>query len=207
VETVVHDEFFKKHTIDAEHIIQLSSWNMPNFTEEYVTDVQSSVLKKSLKVYATKADKWCFIRIGDREHEHYTFFFECSKNLIGKAFFRKLTEDCPYPTIKPIAPVVEEICYMQMKKASDIVEFAFDSYGEGNSQAIIHCYVEVLKKVKHGDVDTMCTVGAVVDGWEALTKRKLDKLEATAESSSENGVDGKNYKFETVETTEKFEAQ
>lgn len=62
-----------------------------------------------------------------------------------------------------------------------MVNHSLKAYGEGNSEGIIHCYVEALTKTKKGDVETMCTKEAVVEGWEALTQSKLDELNATAD--------------------------
>ena len=73
-----------------------------------------------------------------------------------------MNEDCPYPALKPTPPVIEELCYMNVKKAEDTVSHLFSAYGEGNSEAVISCYVKVLKKIKKGDVETMCTKEAVI---------------------------------------------
>jgi hypothetical protein len=66
-------------------------------------------------VYATRADKWCFIKIVDsltHTNDHFEFFFECSLQLTGEAYFREMNSDCPFPEVKPEVSVVEEICYM-----------------------------------------------------------------------------------------------
>jgi len=66
---------------------------------------------------------------------------------------------------------------MQVKRGKDIVNTSVDAYGEGNSEAVIHCYVEALVKHDKGDVETKCTKEALVKGWESLTNRKLTDLE------------------------------
>lgn len=101
-----------------------------------------------------------------------------------------MNEECPYPPVMPHPPVVEEICFMQAQKAEDFVEFAFDSYGEGNSQGIIECYVEVLKKAKKGDVETMCTKDAIVEGWEKLTAKGIEDLLVAGGTVEDNDKGG-----------------
>ena len=152
---------------------------MPNLSEYFVGTYHAVKMNKFLKAYATKADKWCFIRFeleprsGDvfdiNTKNNKLFFFECALNIEGKAFWREMNENCPYPPIKPISPVVEELCFMHAKKSADFIDHALDAYGEGNSEGIVHCYVKVLTETKKGDVETMCSKNAIVDGWEALT--------------------------------------
>lgn len=58
--------------------------------------------------------------------------------------------------------------------------------GEGNSDAILECYVEVLKKSKRGSVETKCTEDAVVAGWEKLSGSKLGELMSNASLVTDN---------------------
>lgn len=95
--TTFHAPWFAKHEIDPEQILINASWTMDNHTEEFVQTVYSSILKKTLEVYATKADQWCFVRVGSKGTDSFTFFFECVKLLESKAFFREMNKDCPYP--------------------------------------------------------------------------------------------------------------
>ena len=87
-----------------------------------------------------------------------------------------MNSQCPYPPVKPLPPVTEEVCYMHVKKAKDFISHSFESYGEGNSYGVIACYVEVLTNTKRGDVGTKCTLNAVEAGWEALTNHKLEAI-------------------------------
>lgn len=142
---------------------------MDNFEEFYINKYYSTKLEKDLDAWATKAGLYCFIKFGPKSETLAIFFFECSLLLLGKAFYREMNHNCEYPNIKPIIPVIEEVCYMQVKKAQDIVEVSIDAYGEGNSEAVISCYVESLTKHTKGDIETMCTKEAIVEGWNALS--------------------------------------
>lgn len=97
-----------------------------------------------------------------------------------------MDENCPYPTIIPLPPVIEEICYMQARINEDFLEFAFDAYGEGNSEGIISCYIEALVKIKKGDVETICTRDSVVEGWQKLTGKMLEDIIDNSEQVQDN---------------------
>jgi len=92
-----------------------------------------------------------------------------------------MNEDCPYPTIIPEPPVVEEVCYMHAKKARDIVTHMFEAYGEENTDSFNNCYIEHVKKIQKPSIETMCSKEAFVTGWEALTHKELSELQASAD--------------------------
>ena len=177
---------------------------MDNNTEEFVMKVFSDKDKKTLKVFATKADQWCFIRIGTAKDDVRHFFFNCSLQVEGKAFFRAMNDECPYPPVKPQPPVIEEICYRQVQKAKNFIDYSFEAYGKENSAGVVECYVKALKKTKSGDVETMCTKDAVIEGWEALSKTKLDDLIENADELITKDDGELEFKYDEKNTEEKF---
>lgn len=119
-----------------------------------------------------------------------------------------MNEHCPYPPIRPIEAPVEEICYMQVKKSKDLINQSLSAYGEGNSEAVIHCYVEALTKTKRGDVETTCTKEAVVEGWEALTQKTLDELVGSADNIIDGvNEDGQKFEFNAENEVTRFDAK
>ena len=213
---IKHAIWFNDEGVDANKVLYDADFSMPNFTEFYVGSYFAKKMHKSLKAYATRSGKYCFIRFELQAWARNTdfdlrknrvFYFECSKLQAGKAFWRLMNEDCPYPPIKPCPPVVEEVCYMHTRKAEDFIEHSFEAYGKGNSNAILHCYVEVLTVTKKGSVETMCTRDALVKGWEALTQNKLDVLMHSADHVADNDKEGQTFTYNEETTKTKFKAK
>jgi len=50
--------------------------------------------------------------------------------------------------------------------------------------------VEVLKKAKKGDVETMCTKDAIVEGWEKLTAKGIEDLLVAGGTVEDNDKGG-----------------
>lgn len=91
------------------------------------------------------------------------------------AYFRAMDENCPMPVSKIQPPVVEELCYMQVRRAKSTVDWLLYAYGEGNSEAIYSCYIEAIVAIDIGDVESMCTKDALIEGWEAMTESSLGR--------------------------------
>lgn len=97
---------------------------------------------------------------------------------------------------------------MQVRRAKEIVETSVNVYGEGNSNAIISCYIEVLTKHDKADVETMCTKEAIVEGWGKLTNKEISELENSNYDQIITGENGeKKYVYNEVNKTEKVNAQ
>ena len=62
-----HAKFFKDHDINGDEILDHIDWVMSNHEEVFVKNVISSILNKTLNVYATKSDNYAFVRVGNED--------------------------------------------------------------------------------------------------------------------------------------------
>lgn len=57
-----HADFFQKHGINADEILNKVDYSMPNYEEVFV-DRYFSTIDGYYAAVATKADKWCFLKL------------------------------------------------------------------------------------------------------------------------------------------------
>ena len=90
-----------------------------------------------------------------------------------------------------------------------MISFQLSAYGKENSAGYLDCYVEAIKKVKKGAVETKCTQEAVVKGWSKLTQQDLDEVlgDQDIENILNNEEDGQTITFKETESKEKFTAK
>ncbi|MCP4294317.1 MAG: hypothetical protein GY786_01780 [Proteobacteria bacterium] len=93
-----------------------------------------------------------------------------------------------------------------MRRNKETISVSLKAYGEANSEAIIQCYIEVLEEIKQGDVETMCTKEAIIEGWERLTKNDLDDILKGVDDTEVNENQTK-YMYDAETTKTKFEAK
>ena len=70
-------KFFADNGVVPENILELVDFSMDPHTEIFVDKVWSSKRNENLRVYATKSDKYCFIKLVGGSNFTRRFFFEC----------------------------------------------------------------------------------------------------------------------------------
>lgn len=202
--------WFKLHEIDQISILdQISFSSMPPHEEQLVTRVMLKDLGEA-HIYATRADEWCFLNFRNLDLDTM-FFFACVDQLEGNEtiILRKVSEDCPLPSVRPEAPPVAEICHMMQKKGLEVVDHIYEANGVENGDKVLECWISVVTKIEHPDVQTMCSKNAVEQGWSKITKGEIEDLERRAKDVTVSEVDGKevtNYDMGNREETERIDS-
>lgn len=194
----VQPKWIEDNKFDVQAITNLFPASAESYVEYDFGKFRAQDLAEDFVITGIKTTRWCFLKFSGSIQKK--FFFEClQRKLNNEIFLRVVNEDCPYPPVKDVQPPIQQSCFMHYRLSQEAVSSIVDAVGEGNADSIIDCVITAMVNKPNPDVETMCSKEAFVAGWEALSGKRWEQIEAENTRVSGDGLNNK-YDGGVVET-------